>query len=84
MGSGEEGRLIESASEFKMTKIWVHQMTTLLQSAVCATLEGSPQLSGLVPSCKDMTITLVLPTFEDNGLPFWVPGVLCQRSEVVL
>ena len=22
--------------------------------------------------------------FEDNGLPFWVPGVLCQHSEVVL
>ena len=68
MGSGEEGRLIESASEFKMKKIWVHQLTTLLQSAVCATLEGSPQLSGLVPSCKDMTITLVLPTFE---VDFW-------------
>src|SRR5574337_774233 len=25
----------------------------------------------------------VLPPFEDNGLPFWVPGVLCQHSEVV-
>ena len=47
-----------------MKKIWVHQMTTLLQSAVCVTLERSPQLSGLVPSCKDMIITLVLPTFE--------------------
>ena len=22
--------------------------------------------------------------FEENGLPFWVPGVLCQHSEVVL
>ena len=22
--------------------------------------------------------------FEDNGLPFWVPDVLCQHSEVVL
>ena len=64
MGSGEEGRLIERGSEFEMKKIWAHQMTTLLQSAVCATLEGSPQLSGLVPSCKDMTITLVLPTSE--------------------
>ena len=21
--------------------------------------------------------------FEENGLPFWVPGVLCQCSEVV-
>ena len=26
----------------------------------------------------------VLPPFEDNGLPFWVPDVLCQHSEVVL
>ena len=22
--------------------------------------------------------------FKNNGLPFWVPGVLCQRSEIVL
>jgi len=26
----------------------------------------------------------VLPPFEDNGLPFWVPGVMNQCSEVVL
>ena len=26
----------------------------------------------------------VLSPFEDNGLLFWVPDVLCQRSEVVL
>ena len=26
----------------------------------------------------------VLPPYEDNGLPFWVPDVLCQHSEVVL
>ena len=26
----------------------------------------------------------VLPPFEDNGLPFWVPDVLYQHSEVVL
>ena len=25
-----------------------------------------------------------LPVFEDNDLLFWVPDVLCQRSEVVL
>ena len=25
-----------------------------------------------------------LPPFEDSGLPFWVPDVLCQHSEVVL
>ena len=26
----------------------------------------------------------VQPPFEDNGLPFWVPDVLCQHSEVVM
>ena len=26
----------------------------------------------------------VLPPFEEKGLPFWVPDVLCQYSEVVL
>ena len=26
----------------------------------------------------------VLPPFIENGLPFWVPGVLCQCSEAVL
>ena len=26
----------------------------------------------------------VLPPFEDKGLPFWVPDLLCQHSEVVL
>ena len=25
-----------------------------------------------------------LPPFEDNGLPFWVPDVLCQLLEVAL
>ena len=25
-----------------------------------------------------------LPPFEENGLPLWVPSVLCQHSEVVL
>ena len=27
---------------------------------------------------------LFLPPFEDNGLLFWVPDVLCWHSEVVL
>ena len=26
----------------------------------------------------------LLSPFEDNGLPFWVPGELCQHSEVLL
>ena len=25
-----------------------------------------------------------MPPFKENGLPFWVPGVLRQHSEVVL
>ena len=29
----------------------------------------------LHPYCTDDKTSL----FEDNGLPFWVPGVLCQR-----
>ena len=29
-------------------------------------------------------LSFVLPPFKDNGLPFWVPDVLCQHSEVVL
>ena len=29
-------------------------------------------------------LCFVLPPLEDNGLPFWVPGVLHQHSEVVL
>ena len=29
-------------------------------------------------------LCFVLPPFEENGLPFWVPGVLCQCSEDVL
>ena len=31
-----------------------------------------------------LSFIFVLPPFEDNGLPFWVPGVLCQHLEVVL
>ena len=26
----------------------------------------------------------VLPPFKYSGLPFWMPDVLCQHSEVVL
>ena len=37
---------------------------------------GSPALS--------FVFLFVLPPFEGNRLPFWVPGVLCQHSEVVL
>ena len=42
---------------------------------------GSPSLSLL---SLFLSFIFCLPPFKDNGLPFWVPGVLCQRSEVVL
>ena len=42
--------------------------------------DGSPSLT-LSSFCLKY---FVLPPFEENGLPFWVPGVLHQRSEVVL
>ena len=31
-----------------------------------------------------LSFIFYLPPFKDNGLPFWVPDVLCQHSEVVL
>ena len=31
-----------------------------------------------------LSFIFFLPPFEDNGLLFWVPDVLCQHSEVVL
>ena len=43
--------------------------------------------TGLCPWLFCLTLCLlyfVLPLFEQNWLPFWVPGVLCQCSEVVL
>ena len=53
-------------------------------------LETSP--SQLPPQDGSLSLTLlsfcllyfVLPPFEESGLPFWVPGILCQSSEVVL
>ena len=43
--------------------------------------DGSPSLT----LCLSFyVLSFVLPPFEGNGLLFWVPDVLCQRSEVVL
>ena len=42
---------------------------------------------GLHPYLFCLSVYLLyffLPSFEDNGLPFWVPDVFCQHSEVVL
>ena len=37
-----------------------------------------------LPPLSLFLLYFFLPPFEDNGLPFLVPGVLYQRSEVVL
>ena len=44
-------------------------------------LNGSPSLPLL---SLFLSFIFFLPPFEDNGLLFWVPDVLCQHSEVVL
>ena len=31
-----------------------------------------------------LSLYFFLPPFDDNGLLFWVPDILCQHSEVVL
>ena len=45
-------------------------------------LDGSPSLTLFCLSFY--LLYFVLPPFEENGLPFWGPGVLCQHSEVLL
>ena len=50
-------------------------------------LHDSLPRMGLDPSIFCLCFHLlyfILPPFEEIGLPFWVPGVLCQHSEVVL
>ena len=45
----------------------------------------SPGQASVPNSCLSFCLLyFVLPPFEDNGLPFWVPGALRQHSEVVL
>ena len=50
-------------------------------------LHNSLPRTGLCPELFCLSFCLlhfVLPPFEERGLPFWVTGILCQRSEVVL
>ena len=50
-------------------------------------LHDSLPRTGLHPYLFCLSFCLfyfVLPPCEENGLPFWVPGVLRQCSEVVL
>ena len=42
---------------------------------------GSPSLTLLSLICL---LYFVLPPFKENGLPFWVPGILRQCSGIVL
>ena len=45
----------------------------------------SPGWVSIPNSCLSFYLLyFVLPPLADKGLPFWVSGVLCQRSEVVL
>ena len=44
--------------------------------------DGAPSLPLL--SLFFCLLYLFLPLFEDNGLLFWVPDVLCRHSEAVL
>ena len=43
-------------------------------------MKGSPSLTLL----SFYLLYFALPHFKENGLPFWVPGVLHKHSEVVL
>ena len=43
-----------------------------------------PGRISVLPLLSFYLLYFVLPPFEDNGLPFWVPGVLCQHLEVIL
>ena len=43
--------------------------------------DGTPSLPLL---SLFLSLYFFLPPFDDNGLLFWVPDVLCQHSEVVL
>ena len=43
--------------------------------------DGAPSLPLL---SLFLSFIFFLPPFEDNGLLFWVPNVLCRQSEVVL
>ena len=43
--------------------------------------DGAPSLP---PLSLFLSFIFFLPPFEDNGLLFWVPDILCRHSEVVL
>ena len=60
----------------------VREFLTVWKFLLHATSPGRVSVpNSCLPFCP---LYFVLPPFEENGLPFWVPGVLCQHSEVVL
>ena len=52
-------------------------------SLVFSGFELQPPASGF-QSYSYSSLTTSPSPFKDNGLPSWVPNVLCQQSEVVL
>ena len=54
---------------------------TLLSFLRLPSQDGAPSLPLL---SLFLSFIFFLPPFENNGLLFWVPDVLCQHSEVVL
>ena len=55
----------------------------VMSSLVFSGFELKPPASGF-QSYSYSSLKTSPSLFEDNGLPFWVPGVLHQHSEVVL
>ena len=52
-------------------------------SLVFSGFELKPPASGFQSYSYSSLKTSSSP-FEDNGLPFWVPDIICQHSKVVL
>ena len=55
----------------------------VMSSLVFSGFELKPPASGF-QSYSYSSLKTSPSLFEDNGLPFWVPEVLCRHSEVVL
>ena len=55
----------------------------LRSSLVFSRIEPKPPASGF-QSYSYSNLKTSLSPFEDNGLLFWVPDVLCRHSKVVL
>ena len=77
----DSSRLVETLDTDSVTSesiSWCLETYPLLK---LPSQDGSPSLPLL---SLFLSFIFCLPPFEDNGLPFWVPDVRCQHSEVVL